>query len=1248
MADTPDAFRMPMADTLDPLRMPMSETLEPLRVPLWGSRLIEASAGTGKTWTIAGLYLRLVLGHGEEGAAFVRPLLPAEILVMTFTVAATRELSDRIRARLVEAARCFRGEQQPAADDPFLQSLLDDHASADARATAAWRLSMAAEAMDDAAVLTIDAWVQRMLREHAFDSGSLFDEELLADENAYVDEAVRDYWRQNVYPLQGDALDAVLAVWPTLQSLGEDVRKLLPHVGASTDASGRELSLAELAQATSVSFAREVARLKAGWAERALEMQAWFDTQLAKKPNPFDARKVQAGRIAGWIACVTAWATGDDVRLTLTDAAWHRFSPAGLLEARKGTGLLDMPGWSAELLNLRSQLDALPDPSHALKRHAAQRVRERITALKLQAGTPGFSDMLERLDAALAGPNGERLRERIVTQFPVALIDEFQDTSPLQFRVFDRVYRIASNDPATALFLIGDPKQSIFAFRGADILSYLAARRATEGRRYRLGTNHRSTSALVGAVNHVFAQAEARAGEGAFLFRDADVPGDAGALPFVAVEARGRSEHLRSSMGDVPSLTVCHDGEVLAKRDMLPRFAERAAEHIVTLLNDARAGFDDSETGFARVRPADFAVLVRDRHEAAAIRSALQKRRVASVYLSESDFVFESPLAADLVRWLEAVAAPLDHRRVRAALATPLIGLSIPELAMLATDDAAYEARVEQLRQLKTVWQRQGVLPMLRQTLHLLELPARWLAREGGERKLTDYLHLAELLQAAVAEVEGEETLIRWLAAQIAAPAAGGDANVVRLESDADLVKVITVFKAKGLEYPIVYLPFACAYRSKGRREMLTVPDGDGHGRGTRRVVFEPTADDVTAAERERLQEDLRLLYVALTRARHALWVGVGAYKGQDKEATAFHRSAFGHLIGGSTPRAGTEIAPLLLAVLGHVPSIDLVEGSEPSVTALVPTATPEPLADAPIYTARFETDWAIGSFSRLVRDLSKNPLTQPALQSVADPALQEELAVAPVEAAAPPGLQAPRHRFPRGALPGNFLHDQLEWLAASRFALATDADLRERLARRCDRLGWGHRTEDVGTWLTEVVTTRLPQVGAALDGLSGALPEMEFWFPSEGLPAARIDAICNRHLLNGRPRPALGDRTLNGMVMGFADLVFEHGGRYWVLDYKSNALGDNDAAYDRDALERGMAEHRYDVQAALYLLALHRLLRSRLGAAYEPERHLGGAVYLFMRGVHGPERGCYVVSPPAAMLQVLDQAFGSAAEVQS
>jgi exodeoxyribonuclease V beta subunit len=1210
-------------------------TLDPLRLPLWGSRLVEASAGTGKTWTIAALYLRLVLGHGgEEGHG--RALLPAEVLVMTFTRAATRELSDRIRLRLLQAARCFRGDEEPA--DELLHDLRDAYPPGLARQQAAWRLALAAEAMDDAAVHTIDAWCQRMLREHAFDSGCLFDEELNADERAMQHEAALDYWRQQVYPLQAEAFDAVQTVWPDAAALERDATALARF---DIQASAGQGSLADcLAQAQTARSAA-VAALKAGWRERAEAFRAWLDAQIARKDCPFNRQKLQARRYGPWLDTLAAWAEGPDTDPPDLKSGKTRLLPTGLAEAAAAGAQVQPPPESAALAQLLQDLAALPKPAAALRLHAAARVAQRLAELKQQAGSFGFADMLMRLDEALDparhGAAALRLRERIVAQTPVALVDEFQDTSPVQARIFDRLYRIADNDRATALLLIGDPKQAIYAFRGADIHSYLQVRRATAGRHYALGTNYRSTAALVAAVNYVFMRAEAEPGGGAFQYRDA-ATGES-ALPFVAVAARGRAETFVTAAGPGPALRLEMDAMLRDSDGQRRHFAARCAERIAVLLSDTAAGFDEPGQPHRPLRPADIAVLVRTGKEAAAVRLALRRRGVASVYLSDRDSVFDSDEARDLLLWLRAVAAPRDVRSARAALATASAGLPLTELAHLASDDAAFDERCAQLRQWQAVWQGQGVLALVRQMLHGLDLPARWLAEDGGERRLTNLLHLAELLQAASAQLDGEQALIRWLAAQVSGEAGrgdSGDAQIMRLESDADLVKVVTVHKAKGLEYPLVFLPFASLFRGAdaSRTRFVKLVDEDGR----QRLQLQPTADDVAAADRERLREDLRLLYVALTRARHALWVGLGALKIGNNAACQWHRSAIGILLTGPAPVPATDLWAGVQAAVQGAPDIALVQApdSEPC-TRVVARDTALPLRPLRPYTASFERRWTVGSFSALVRALDASlPLAAMAAAARDDEPAGPDVAALP-PTATPPAAAAPWHVFPRGAQPGNFLHDQLEWLAGEGFALADSPLLQQQLLRRCERQGYVARAPEVLDWLTQAVNTPLPPLGAPLSGLDSLLPEMEFWLPSAGLAAADVDALCRQHLLPGHDRPALPERELRGMLMGFADLVFEHGGRWWVLDYKSNHLGTRDADYHAQALQGAMAVHRYDVQAALYLLALHRLLRSRLGEHYQPERQLGGAVYYFLRGLHGPERGCCVVPPSLPLLQALD-----------
>ena len=835
---------------------------------------------------------------------------------------------------------------------------------------------------------------------------------------------------------------------------------------------------------------------------------------------------------------------------------------------------------------------------------------------------------------------GAALAERLRAQFPVALVDEFQDTSPLQLQLFDAIYQLADNRQDTALLLIGDPKQSIYAFRGADIHSYLRARRATEGRHHVLGTNFRSTQAVVDAVNGFFKLGETLPG-GAFDYRTSQED----PVPFEPVNANGLGQVLETTQGPMPALTWVHDGTLRNQRQAMKHLAGLCAEHVVACLSDSQARYVEPGQPEKPLQPKDIAVLVRTGAEAAAVRKALRERGVASVYLSDRDSVFASDEAADLCLWLQGVAHPQDLRAVRAAFGTGTVGLSLAELQALAEDDVLLDERVQQLCELRQVWQAQGVLAMLRQSLHRLQLHQRWRAQPDGERRLTNVLHLAELLQQASQTLDGEQALIRWLAQAIAEAGQGQDADeqVLRLESDEALVQIITIHKSKGLEYPVVCLPFAHSLRRVDRKGTRVLQREDAAGRREWALDFDD--QDLACADRDRLREDLRLGYVALTRARHALWVGWSPVRIGHGRTCMNHLSAAGHLLGGGQAHeadAWTDVVQRALAGCGEAVRIEQAV-QEPPLTRWARVESDAPVQPAKTFSASLDRRWTIASFSRMARDLSAPTHAQVPVAPHELPLSLQTLRPADDEPTEPlPGHTVSRqakawHRFARGPSAGNFLHDQLEWLAGERFTLGQTEGVGRRLQRACERAGFAEQAMDVQDWLARVVRQPLTGPGVPLQSLTHVLPEMEFWLPAARLDTPQIDRLCREHLLPGVARPGLPQSQLHGMLMGFADLVFEHGGRYWVLDYKSNHLGPDDGAYSATALEGAMAAHRYDVQAALYLLALHRLLRARLGAAYLPEQHLGGAVYLFLRGIDGSAGGCCTLPAPLPLLQALD-----------
>jgi exodeoxyribonuclease V beta subunit len=1236
----------------------VTEPLRPAALRLRGSALIEASAGTGKTWTIAALYLRLVLGHGDVVTRVGRPLVPAEILVMTFTRAATRELQERIRDRLVQAAAVFRGHGSILLQDEFLVELLAAYPEGAARETAAWRLERAAQGMDEAAIHTLDAWCQRVLRDRASTPELSPGSEVLPDSHDLRLEAARDVWRQQVYPLDRLTLQAVQQVWSEPEQMAREAElvadKALPNLPAASSWS--------TVVASSVDA---LAKTKSAWRQRTEDIEAWLMPRLMERDPPFKKNLIAPDKLQSWLEALRTWALDPLAeRPTLPESAWRRLTPQGVREALKaGTSLPALPGCFEDFETLQRQLRELQPRATLLRALAAHQVEERLQALKRQGHLQNHVDLQRALDEALnADEQGERAvrwRAQLLDHYPAALVDEFQDTSPLQLSILDRLYRIRDNDPDSLLLLIGDPKQSIYAFRGADIHSYLRARDAVPGRQYALQKNFRSSEALVTSVNTMFAEAEQREGLGAFKFGSLD-GGKTKRLPFVPVAAAGRADTLLLAENPGPAITLCVEGPISGAVSARKRFAAHCARAIRDLLSGQGTRFVQPGRPDCALRPADVAVLVRSHVEATQVREALDAVGLPSVFLSDRDSVFAAPEAADLLRLLQAIAAPRDMRLTRAALATELLGLSLQQLQALADDEDAFETQAARLLSLSSVWHRQGLVGMVRAFLHRFELPGRWLLQAGGERRLTNLLHVSELVQEAEGSDRAPSAQIRWLSRQIADALAGvaaSEERVLRLESDADRVQVVTVHKSKGLEYPVVFLPFATQVRSaqNDRAWALWLVDDDGG----RRVVLDPTDADRAQADLEQQREDLRLLYVALTRARHAIWVGASLHTVGSSKALSWHRSALGFLLTGAEPCEAAVVQQALAALTQRCPSIRLLHATADhgASTAPVPPWTDgvarRPMRPLEVYAATFERQWTVASYSSLVRDpggTTAAPRASPADTAEADEAdtsllwlaesrlrRDEPEAAADVAPSLSAGAGQAWHRFPRGALAGDFLHGQLEWLAGEGFALADNPGLQQALRRRCERQGWGHRSDEVQAWLERVCCQTLPPLQVSLQHLGRALPELEFWLPSDGLTTDALDDLCSRHCLPGQRRRPLSQRQLSGLLMGFADLVFEHQGRYWVLDYKSNALGDDDHAYTHGALERAVLAHRYDVQAALYLLPLHRLLRRRLGAAYRPSHHLGGAISMFLRGIAAANAGCLVLPAVPALLEELD-----------
>lgn len=1177
----------------------VAESLDPLRLPLTGERLIEASAGTGKTFTIAALYLRLLLGLGGT-AAFPRPLTVEELLVVTFTEAATEELRGRIRSNIHELRiACLR----KSTDNPLYASLLDE--IADTEQAAQWLL-LAERQMDEAAVFTIHGFCQRMLSLNAFESGMLFEQQLIEDESLLRYQACADFWRRHCYPLPREIAQVVFETWKGPKSLLADINRYLQGEAPVIKAPPPdEETLASRHDA----IVGRINALKQKWCESVDQLEGLLES------SGIDRRKFNRGNQGKWIEKISAWAQEETLSYQLPDAL-EKFSQRFLQERTKAGGVVPEHPLFVAIDELLAEPLTIRD---LVITRALAEIRETVAREKRRRGELGFDDMLSRLDAALRSESGDALAAAIRTRFPVAMIDEFQDTDPQQYRIFRRIWQ---RQPETALLLIGDPKQAIYAFRGADIFTYMKARSEVNAH-YTLDTNWRSAPGMVNSVNRLFGQMD-----DAFMFRE---------IPFQPVKSAEKNQSLRFEFrGEAqPAMTMwLMDGEGCGVGDYQSYMAQVCAAQIRDWLEAGQRGdalLIRGERAQA-VSASDISVLVRSRQEAALVRDALTLLAIPSVYLSNRDSVFDTLEAQEMLWVLQAVMNPERENTLRSALATSMMGLNARDIETLNQSESAWDRVVEEFVGYRQIWQKRGVMPMLRALMSARHIAENLLATAGGERRLTDILHISELLQEAASQLESEHALVRWLSQHILEPDNNAASQQMRLESDKHLVQIVTIHKSKGLEYPLVWLPFITHFRVQDQAFY--------HDRQSFEAVLDLShaEESIALAEAERLAEDLRLLYVALTRSVWHCSLGVAPLvrrRGDKKGDTDVHLSALGRLLQKGEPKDAAGLRAAIEALCDehiHCRTPDVIRPES------LPAFAESEAALSVRHVLRTPGDsWRVTSYSGLQQ--RGHGIAQDLMPRLdIDAAGVGEVVDAP---------ELTPHQFPRGASPGTFLHSLFEDLD---FTQPVDPVwVREKL-----ELGGyeAHWEPTLTQWIAAILRTPLNETGVSLNQLSAREKqvEMEFYLPiGKLLVAAELDALIRQYDPLSAGCPPLDFTQVRGMLKGFIDLVFRHQGRYYLLDYKSNWLGDNSQAYTPEAMAAAMQAHRYDLQYQLYTLALHRYLRHRI-ADYDYTRHVGGVIYLFLRGVDSeqPQQGIFTTRPDSELITRMDEMFAGMTEEET
>ena len=1218
------------------------KNLNAASISLSGKHLIEASAGTGKTYNITRIYLRLLLE---------REIPVEKILLMTFTKDATQELRGRIDAFI-----------RLALSDWISLSTQDSYfTEIDKRVNKTKReflLKRALLFLDEAAIYTIHGFCQRVLKQYAFSSGLPFNANMTTNANDITLQACQD-WYRTLAKVNESNFKLLASFWSTPTSFLTDFAKPI--------AQRQELSVINVEQVEG----EFIALVRLALAELQ-QHSALLETALidVKKGAQQQIRRNEHSQLLTWLEQII----NGDVSIVAIGQGQPKMPDAffdGKRYARSVHKEALLVAFNAVKL-LKEKVKKINQKINKAKAYeivkvGIYRIRENITLQKQQLNLLDFDDLINTLATCLTAQHTADLATQLLEQYPVALIDEFQDTDPTQFGILQSIYYTKQAQQAKAgLYLIGDPKQAIYGFRGGDIFAYLNARRSCDFH-WLMDTNWRSSVAMISAYNQLFGhQIQRTANQDVNELGSDQVPVDnvdsvfGYGIPYQPVLAGKKEgqktrlkapdqqddEHVKAlQFIHFTQSDAIHSGEVnKVNQSQRGDLALWCANEIARLLNSRSSHTDEQDMP----TPKDIAILVRDGTEAADIKKALQALNLDSVFLSDRANLFHSQQAKQLIVVLKGVLFAENDRYFIAALASGLLGFDHNKLEQLHQDEQAYQSLKIAFIDYRQQWHRHGFISMALNVLHtLFDLP-----EQGRDRCLTNILHLFELLQAASVRLSQAAELLHWFEQQCREDTNESEAEL-RLESDGDLIRIITQHGSKGMEYPYVFIPFATRHKDPlrfGKKSVSYIEyhDADGH------LCLSLDGSSVAKASmsREAYAESIRLLYVAVTRAETRCYILSCAFD-------SYHLSPLGKTLNLSEPTQKNgifeedNILTCLKTIQSKAPhdigirTVDLnsYDGTISELTSQQAVNSGHKGVSNSIgvsqFSGKIERDWWLSSFTALSRNIRHAGISLP----------DRDISVTGEESLSDPSTNSICFKLAKGAHTGNLLHDILEqtdfshpnWSSTLEKPLLGYGELRS---------GANHLTaspdvfseQDLIEWLTRIVSTvfisakvadpcatkkDVVNQGCLADlTMHNTLRESEFYFPMQGQGTLALEKLLTDHRNNVNrdeasvhqhfPQPVNlpSYQKLSGMMHGFIDLIFEYDDKYYLCDYKSNHLGDSFDDYQYHHLLNNIEQNYYDLQYLIYALALHKYLQQTL-SDYDFTEHFGGVYYLYLRGMN-------------------------------
>ncbi|MGP1932819.1 MAG: exodeoxyribonuclease V subunit beta [Arsenophonus sp. ET-YP4-MAG3] len=1174
--------------------------------------LIEASAGTGKTYTIGLLYLRLLLGIGQKNA-FFRRLSVEEILIVTFTKASINELRSRIRYNIHQMRMaCIRNGI--GFDKNSIYKILLSFVSN--RNLDAQCLLIAERQIDKAAIYTIHSFCQHILTHNAFELGILFEHSIIKNEDALQKQACADFWRRYCYPLDYSISKIIFNEWSGPDSLLAEIK---PYLQGDIPIFIKQAVKVQTIEEYHKIIINNIKILKEFWLLNSTNFFELINNSSVNKHS------YSHHNLSRWLTSVTNWAKSKTIDYKIPKELIY-FSQSKL----KNKAITD----NIPRHDVFCAIDKFLKQSFTLRdffiSKAIISVRQIIIKEKMRRKEIGFDDLLSYLDKALHAEGGDKLATEIRNRYPVVMIDEFQDTDPQQYRIFQRIYQ--GYNYCTLLF-IGDPKQAIYAFRGADIFTYLKAKNQIK-LHYTINTNWRSSSSMVAAVNQLFSLTEKP-----FLFEQ---------IPFNKVNSISSNQNLGfiHKTKKLSALNFCYlNKETFSVLDYQEMISYHYASQICDWLKESENGTTLLYRNNIKkpITAADIMILVRNRSEAIILRKSLSKFNISSVFLSNQESVFSTDEAHDLLYLLQAILSPENENTLRCALVTRLIGLNAEEIEQLNQDENKFAVRVEEFINYLLIWKKYGIFHTLRTIMINYRIAENLVMNNiDGQSRLMNFIHLNELLQETELQLHNKQALVRWLGRQINQVNPLLENQQIRLKSDKNLIHISTIHKSKGLEYPIVCLPFS----SQFSQQKIAV----FHDRKNFQKYLDLTQqkESIRLANEERLSEDLRLLYVALTRSIYHCSISVGplikGHLSKQNDNISFYQSALNYLLQKGKVSNVTILRDALYELASE--NISITPINHINLSPWYSKKNKSNKLFSQNFTGQIQNTWRVTSYSRL----SCNKI-----HSLFDKITYDDIDIEITIQDLNPKINTDTkndnfliqdevkdkniHTFPKGTAAGTFLHSLLELLPFNQHP--KESWLAEKLEIACFSTDWAPILK---MWLINIFEVPLLKDNFSLSKITPdfQLNEMQFYLSIEKLLSpSSLDMLTHKYDILSQNCPPLNFEPLTGILKGFIDLVFCWKNKFYLIDYKSNWLGINNLAYTQDAIQKLMIDHRYDLQYQLYTLALHRYLQNRLHN-YAYQKNFGGVIYFFLRGVdiNNPNYGIYHIIPAYELINGMDLLF--------